>query len=801
MKSFKSTQLHNHTLKKEEASSLEHISKRCKLFKTLFTLFISSFLVMSVFATPEGNTREGDYLPIILLFFLMGISLTLLFYKLFKTKDKSTYTIKNFQNLFIPLADYSLLFFALFVTASYLRIVFLKQGDVRFSTNAYWTAITPVLFYYLIRFYRQIITKQIVLGLLGLLFVCGIVESAYSIYSYTVIDPQLRKSYLQNPEQTLRAANLNFAADSRELELFEKRLLESSEPSGSYGLANTLAGFLVPIIILILFLILFKFNSTLPNHNFSNHTKIGLLFNKSFILLCAGGITVLVALILTKSRSGFISATVGCLFAILIIGQTFYFQKKSNGTKRVMRSIKVFFVFITMLLGGAYFTGQIDSEVFTEAGKSLGYRIDYWKASCLMIHDHILFGVGPGEFQNIYAQYILPTASEFIADPHNFIFEIAALFGIPALLSFLVFITAILGIVIKSLLHHETTTLLTTPTDNENILIIHENKPGLYLGGIYLGLTLLILCLPFQDTPISLRFLLTSLPVVLLAVPICSEMNKLLDLSSTKPFIAIIGVMFFALLLNLCVAGGFEYPVISVVLFFLAAILVNQTFAPNSPVTSYCIPTSNNLICILILGTLVLCGFYLTAFKPRSNSFMFSLQYDPQQISKSQYLDLLIKGNFNKIDGASSKVAEQFYFFSGLEYAHAQTDANRERWKKTQQHVKHVSPNSATIHERCGDFDFELYNRQKNAKNTNRDFLVSSQDFYQKSVELSPTNANVRVKLYRVFVLLNNKDEAISEAQKALELDRITHHDDRKLLERDRVELTRFLENIQNEVR
>ncbi len=50
-----------------------------------------------------------------------------------------------------------------------------------------------------------------------------------------------------------------------------------------------------------------------------------------------------------------------------------------------------------------------------------------------MIFDHPLLGCGPGNFQQYYTFYKLPEASETVADPHNFLLEIAATAGLPAL--------------------------------------------------------------------------------------------------------------------------------------------------------------------------------------------------------------------------------------------------------------------------------------------------------------------------------------------------------------------------------
>ena len=49
-----------------------------------------------------------------------------------------------------------------------------------------------------------------------------------------------------------------------------------------------------------------------------------------------------------------------------------------------------------------------------------------------MIKDHPLFGCGPGQFQGYYTHYMRADASETVADPHNFLLEVAATAGLPS---------------------------------------------------------------------------------------------------------------------------------------------------------------------------------------------------------------------------------------------------------------------------------------------------------------------------------------------------------------------------------
>ena len=54
-----------------------------------------------------------------------------------------------------------------------------------------------------------------------------------------------------------------------------------------------------------------------------------------------------------------------------------------------------------------------------------------------MIADRPLLGCGPGNFQDVYSRYMLPEASEEVSDPHDFLLEVWATAGTPALLALL----------------------------------------------------------------------------------------------------------------------------------------------------------------------------------------------------------------------------------------------------------------------------------------------------------------------------------------------------------------------------
>ena len=92
-------------------------------------------------------------------------------------------------------------------------------------------------------------------------------------------------------------------------------------------------------------------------------------------------------------------------------------------------------------MAGAWAIGR-PSDLATKAAKSFGYRVQYWQATVRLIAEHPWIGCGPGNFQDTYTAYKLPEASEEVTDPHNFLLEVWATAGTPAMLALLAMLAA-----------------------------------------------------------------------------------------------------------------------------------------------------------------------------------------------------------------------------------------------------------------------------------------------------------------------------------------------------------------------
>ncbi|NQT11369.1 MAG: O-antigen ligase family protein, partial [Planctomycetes bacterium] len=266
---------------------------------------------------------------------------------------------------------------------------------------------------------QLIVTRREARAVVAVMIGLAVALSAFGLYQYAYEFPNTRADYLSDPDTALREAGLWFEPGSRERALFELRLLESREPIASFALTNSLAGYLAPWLVVAVGI---GVGAGLRRRQW-----------RLWLALVVCVLPVAACLILTKSRSAYVA----CAFGLLLVGWL------SRGrTTRIDWKLPATIVAVGAILVAAVMVmGGLDAKVLSEATKSLGYRTQYWRSTLSMIADHPVVGCGPGNFQNAYTRYMLPEASEEIADPHNFVMEVWATAGTPALLA----LVAVLG--------------------------------------------------------------------------------------------------------------------------------------------------------------------------------------------------------------------------------------------------------------------------------------------------------------------------------------------------------------------
>ncbi|MBQ5789944.1 MAG: O-antigen ligase family protein, partial [Thermoguttaceae bacterium] len=381
-----------------------------RLFLAAFAFGLAATLVPVLVSAPEGAIREGDFNPVALLFlfFAAAVSVAALRFPLLsrsENADQAGPTVKPGKLAVVArravrVADAGLALFLAWATASYLALIFGKTGDVRFATNAYWLFAVPTLLYFFARRFRRFFNSRLTPVLFALIFAVAAAESLHSFYSLTVATPRLRAAYLADPEGVLAANGMTFSSDA-ERTRFENRLLESSEPTGTFGLANTLAGLLAPTFVFgaaafVSAVSRRRRRATANPVNLnaidsaqtaqtSETARLPVPSVATLAVWAAALGLVLFVLLATKSRSGFLGAT----FGVGVWGVLSFLAALRRAERKTARRVAFgtlgTFVGAALLLVGAFATGLLDREVFAEAGKSLGYRLDYWRSTAAMI--------------------------------------------------------------------------------------------------------------------------------------------------------------------------------------------------------------------------------------------------------------------------------------------------------------------------------------------------------------------------------------------------------------------------------
>ncbi len=259
-------------------------------------------------------------------------------------------------------------------------------------------------------------------SLVAAMIALGVVMAAIAFHQYFVTLPQDRAALKNDLQAALREAQWEqLVPGSGDFKLLKDRL-ESPEPLGTFSLTNSLAAFLAPWLIMAIGI------GAVGN-------SFGATRLRRWLAVAACLLPIAIALALTRSRSAWIAAIVGAALVGLLSA-----RRRSNPRTR------------TWLLGGvaalvvaiAGGLAIVRPSVFEPAIRSFGFRLQYWQATLAMIHDAPLWGCSPGNFGETYTAYKLPAALEEIKDPHNFALEIAASAGLPALVLFGAFLTALI---------------------------------------------------------------------------------------------------------------------------------------------------------------------------------------------------------------------------------------------------------------------------------------------------------------------------------------------------------------------
>jgi len=294
----------------------------------------------------------------------------------------------------------------------------LAAQDKRGAITDFAGLVAPVLMALLL---VQILDSQSKVKLLLAIIVALGVVSAYRCWEQYSENEHFIEFYEKDPNAALAQVTQRIELGSLEHFQFEHRLY-SKDISGFFTTSNSAGSFALMASFAAIALLIERYR---------NHKFVGLEF--VWLITCGIAVAVVIfGLLITKSKGAIIASLfAAAVFVIyLCLGSRLKAHKKA-----------VLILCLLLALGGTWVVvwyGLANGRL--PGGNSMLVRWQYWRASVKMYADHLLTGVGPGNFAHFYPHYKPAAALESVADPHNFLLSILTQYGPIGLIGFLAMI-------------------------------------------------------------------------------------------------------------------------------------------------------------------------------------------------------------------------------------------------------------------------------------------------------------------------------------------------------------------------
>ena len=687
-------------------------------------LFVATTLIPCESATPLGT-----HVVIVMAWFL--VALGCLARKWAQSRGRGG------QGGMRPLAtDWAVgLFVALHSLSAVLN---LWSGQPRATLNGLWLGLAMGLLYGCLRLLATTSATQRAALTAWIALAVGL--SAYGFYQVGYSYPQQRARYAEDPDRELQLAGIDAPLGTPQRRHFEDRLA-SIEPTGTFVLTNSLAGFLVPAIILLIG-IGGAMWSTMPR-DWKRLVAI------SGLLLVVAG-----CLLLTKSRSAYLAMAAGC--AVLALSRIV--------PRAWLRWQSVVGVVVLLVIATAVAVqfGGLDRQVVTEAEKSLHYRLQYWQAATAMVSDYPWFGCGLGNFKSYYTHYKLPEASEEVADPHNFLLEIAATAGVPALVAlWAVLVSLGIGRPMRS----------SRPADDTVTDDAWETSPSAVYAGLIGGFFLAFPAGWSGGFGPDLALLWTALPAACLAL-VCLHAWVEQGASSATLLAIALGT----LLVNLLAAGGIGFPGVGQLLWWCLALLVNAR-APAEPLIESnegaerrgAVWQAGLALFLLILA--IAC--YFTMYRPVLAAREKMTESRQARSEAASEASVLAAAAADPWWGEPWEILAQLYAEKWLA---SRDDRTMERFLTSIRAFRERDRAASRVERRCGDWFLEMYVQSRDVE-LGRQAVAA----YEQAVAFYPNSGLMHAQLAWACFVTGDRERARQEAEKAAHLDQLMPHAELRL--------------------
>lgn len=282
----------------------------------------------------------------------------------------------------------------------------------------WWWAATATTFIGARRWLGQAAGRRLLW--LGMVIIGGLL-SIHGWHQVLVSYPAILAKYEADPDSVLAAAGIAAPEGSTQRMNFDNRLRDGG-PIATFALSNSLAGVLIPSLILTAGMLLLQFRRLT-------------LLQRLTLGLISGLIGSMVLQINSRSALGALVLVAIVAFAAILLRSTRWADSRRMRQQRLVFGLAVVISGLMLVI-----QAMRNPEFSQRAVASLAFRAQYWQGTARMVSQSPWFGCGPGVFQAAYEKYRPLTAVEQVAEPHNFLMQAAASGGIPLALGMVIFV-------------------------------------------------------------------------------------------------------------------------------------------------------------------------------------------------------------------------------------------------------------------------------------------------------------------------------------------------------------------------
>ena len=617
------------------------------------------------------------------------------------------------------------------------------HGAPRPALNMLWEWIAYGLSFFML---RQLVvgpreTRAVMAGMVAV----AVALAGHGLYQYFHKMPARLAAYEKDPDGMLRNEGMWIPPGTQERVRFEDRL-RSKEPMASFALANSLAGYLAPWLLVLVGIGVG--GGWAPGH-------AGMLLSRKRLGIwgiAIGGCALVVGacLVLTKSRSAYLAALLGAV----LVGRFC----RPPGMRVGWKFPAVAAAAVAALVATAIAVRGLDVEVWSEAAKSFGYRVQYWQATMRVIGHRPWLGCGPGQFRDAYTAYKLPEASEEVADPHNFLLEVWATAGTPAMLALLA-VLACYGVALRC--HDRAARPDSEPAPSESL-----GRPAFALAGLVLGFLLAVPLALISEAPPGLEVQWLGLPLAAVTIAVLYPWIARGTLPAALPAVGIA-----VLLVNLLAAGGIGFPGVAGTLWLLLALGLTQSEPVEAPKAPRIAAVTGLAVAVALA---VAC--YATAYRPVLES-QAALRAAERSVARREAF-------LYAAASADPLSAEPWARLAALDFERWQlgpASAKLERFEQAMANALRLSPQSSALWLAAGSRYLEVADRPGVEESLRSEAIGKAVTACRRAVELYPNNGVGRATLAVALDAAGDQEGFRQQAEAALRLDALTPHADRKL--------------------